>query len=252
MDLFWYIVIFSFIGGVLSLTFAALLLINKRVATTFAHYAMPFAAGALLAAVFFDLFPEGAEDGKVQIMFAAALGGIVVFFFAERFIQWFHHHHQHDGDKKDAGIPLIIIGDAIHNTLDGIAIAAAFMVSIPTGIVTTLAVAAHEIPQEIGIFGILLNKGMRRGKVLLVNVLISLTAVAAAVITYVVGSGEALPMDIIFGLSAGFLLYVALSDVIPSLHENREPVRAFKLQPILLLAGIAIVWVATILTHNLA
>ena len=250
MDLFWYIVIFSFIGGVLSLTFAALLLINKRVATTFAHYAMPFAAGALLAAVFFDLFPEGAEHGDVEVLFTATLAGIVLFFFAERFIKWFHHHHQHDGDKKDASVALIIVGDSIHNILDGVAIAAAFMVSIPTGIVTTLAVAAHEIPQEIGIFGVLLNKGMRRGKVLFVNILISLTAVAAAIATYLAGSGDALPMDVIFGLSAGFLLYVALSDIIPSLHESREPARAFKLQPFLLLAGVAVVWVATVLAHS--
>lgn len=251
MDLFWYILIFSFIGGVLSLVLAALLLINKQVATTFAHYSMPFAAGALLAAVFFDLFPEGAEHGNMELMLIATLGGIVIFFLAERFIQWFHHHHQHGTTEKDASVPLIIIGDSIHNILDGVAIAAAFMVSIPTGIVTTLAVAAHEIPQEVGIFGILLNKGMRRGKVLFVNIFISVTAVVAAVITYIAGTESALPMDIIFGLSAGFLLYVALSDIIPSLHESREPERAFKLQPLLLVAGIAIVWIVTISTHSM-
>ncbi len=248
MSLLVYIIVFSLIGGVLSLSLAALLLVNKKVAAKFASYGMPFAAGALLAAVFLDLLPEGAEQGNTETMFIAALAGILLFFFAERFIRWFHHHHQHD-TKSDPAIPLLIVGDTVHNILDGVAIAAAFLISIPTGIITTLAVAAHEIPQEIGEFGALLGKGMKRGKVLLVNILSALAATLAAVVTYFLGQTNALPLGVIFGLSAGFLLYVALSDIIPSLHENHNKKKLFDWQPFLLLAGVATVAIFSVLIH---
>lgn len=244
-----YIIIFSLIGGLLSLSLASLLLLNKKVATKFAQYGMPFAAGALLAAVFLDLLPEGAENGDTETIFIAALVGILLFFFAERFIRWFHHHHQHK--KGDPAVPLLIIGDSVHNILDGIAIAAAFLISIPTGIITTLAIAAHEIPQEVGEFGVLLGKGMRRGRVILVNILSSLMATAAAIATYFLGQTNTLPIGVIFGISAGFLLYVALSDIIPALHENHNKKRLFDWQPLLLLVGVVVVGVATYFVHSL-
>jgi len=247
VNLLVYIIIFSLIGGILSLSLAALLLVNKKIATVFASYGMPFAAGALLAAVFLDLFPEGAELGNSQTMFIASLIGILIFFLAERFIRWFHHHHQHE--EADPTVPLLIIGDTVHNILDGVAIAAAFLISIPTGIITTLAVAAHEIPQEIGEFGALLSKGVSRGKVLLLNLLSALSATAAAVATYFIGQTNTLPLGIIFGLSAGFLLYVALSDIIPSLHEKNENKKLLDWQPLLVLAGVAVVGLMSFLTH---
>lgn len=249
MDLLTYIIVFSLLGGVLSLSLATLLLVNKKVATKFASYGMPFAAGALLAAVFLDLLPEGVEQGETQTLFVVALAGILLFFLAERFIRWFHHHHQHD-HKSDPAVPLLIIGDTVHNVLDGVAIAAAFLISIPTGIVTTLAVASHEIPQEIGEFGALLGKGMKRGRVLLVNTFSALAATVAAVLTYFLGQTNALPLGVIFGLSAGFLLYVALSDIIPSLHENHNKKKLFDWQPLLLIAGVATVAAMSLIAHT--
>ena len=243
-----YIIVFSLAGGVLSLSLAALLLLNKKVAAKFASYGMPFAAGALLAAVFLDLLPEGTEQGDPETIYLAALVGILLFFLAERFIRWFHHHHQHAA-TKDPTVPLLILGDTVHNILDGVAIAAAFLISIPTGIITTLAVAAHEIPQEIGEFGALLGKGMKRGRVLFVNIMSSLVATAAAVFTYFLGQTNTLPLGVIFGLSAGFLLYVALSDIIPSLHENHNKKKLFDWQPLLLLLGVALVAGMTYLIH---
>lgn len=250
MDLLLYIIIFSLVGGLASLSLASTLLVNARIARVFARYAMPFAAGALLATVFLDLFIDGLESNDAEPVMIAALLGIVLFFFAERFIRWFHHHHTHD-KEGDPAIPLLITGDIVHNSLDGIAIAAAFLISIPAGIVTTLAVAAHELPKEVGQFGAMLGKGMSRGKVLFWNILASLSAVAAAVLTYFIGTSEALPLGAIFGLSAGFLLYVALSDIIPTLHENHNKKHLFDWQPLLLLAGIALVAVATWLVHGL-
>ena len=251
MSTLTYIIIFSLIGGLLSLSLAGLLLVNKRVAKTFEKHALSFAAGALLAAVFLDLFAEGLEHNAASTIMVAALVGILLFYLAERFIRWFHHHHQHgEPGQKDPAVPLLIIGDTVHNLLDGVAIAAAFMISIPTGIVTTLAIAAHEIPQEIGEFGILLSKGMRRSRVILVNIISALVATVAAVATYFIGQTEVLPIGVVFGLSAGFLLYVALSDIIPSLHENQNKDRLFDWQPLLLLFGVGFVALTTWLVHG--
>ena len=209
---------------------------------------MPFAAGALLAAVFLDLFAEGLEHNSADVIMMSALAGILLFFMAERFIRWFHHHHQHG--QKSPAVPLLIVGDTVHNLLDGVAIAAAFMISIPTGIITTLAVAAREIPQEVGEFGILLSKGMSRRRVIMVNILSSLVATVAAIATYFIGQTETLPLGIIFGLSAGFLLYVALSDIIPSLHENHNKKTLFDWEPAFLLLGVVVVGVAGHLVHS--
>jgi len=249
VNLLTYIIVFSLIGGLLSLSLAMSLLLNKKLSQSFAKHAMPFAAGALLAAVFLDLFAEGLEHNSADVIMMSALAGILLFFMAERFIRWFHHHHQHG--QKSPAVPLLIVGDTVHNLLDGVAIAAAFMISIPTGIITTLAVAAHEIPQEVGEFGILLSKGMSRRRVIMINILSSLVATVAAIATYFIGQTETLPLGIIFGLSAGFLLYVALSDIIPSLHENHNKKTLFDWEPAFLLLGVVVVGAAGYFVHNL-
>jgi zinc and cadmium transporter len=248
MDNLNYVIFYSLIGGVFSLVGGVLLLSRKKSAEKLAKYATPFAAGALLAAVFLDLLKEGVEQASVDTVMMAALAGMLIFFFAERFLHWFHHHHQHE--DADPSRSLIIVGDVIHNALDGVAIAAAFLISIPTGIVTTLAVAAHEIPQEIGDFGLLLAKGMSRARVLWVNVISALATTLAAVITYVLGSEDKLPIGLLLGLSAGFLLYIAASDIIPELHEQTSKKKLFDWQPILLLLGVVIVGLAINLSHN--
>ena len=215
-----------------------------------AAYATPFAAGALLAAVFMDLLKDGLEEASADTVLLSTLIGLVVFFFAERFLHWFHHHHQH-GPRNDPAVNLVIIGDIVHNALDGVAIAAAFLISVPTGIVTTMAVAAHEIPQEIGDFGLLLSKGMSRGKVLWVNIISALATTAMAVITFALGSANKLPLGFIIGISAGFLLYIATSDIIPEIHEKATNKKLFELQPILLLVGVVTVTLSIQLAHHI-
>lgn len=249
MDTLTYIIVFSLLGGVVSLIGGLILLSNKQAAKNLARYATPFAGGALLAAVFLDLLPEGIDVGDSKQVLLAALIGIVTFFLAEGFLHWFHHHHEHE-DKKDPKVWLIVAGDTLHNALDGVAIAASFLVSIPTGVVTTIAVAAHEIPQEIGDFGLLLGKGMRRKEVLLVNVLSALATTLAAVVTYVVGSERGLPLGVLLGLSAGFLLYIATSDVIPTIHQKAARKNLFDIQAVLLIAGVLVVGFATSLAHK--
>lgn len=245
-----YVIVFSLLGGVISLLGGVILLSKKTWADKLARYATPFAAGALLAAVFLDLLPEGVEQAEPYTVMLSALVGMLLFFFAERFLHWFHHHHSDEKAHKDANTSLIIVGDTLHNALDGVAIAASFLVSVPTGIITTIAVAAHEIPQEIGDFGLLLKKGMSRKKVLLVNVLSALATLFTAVLVFWLGSDSRLPLGVLLGLSAGFLLYIAASDIIPTIHDETPKDKLFDIRPILLLFGAVLVGLTINLAHS--
>lgn len=250
MDNYLILILFSLIGGVFSLAGGVFLLSRKGMERKLALYATPFAAGALLAAVFTDLLPEGLEMGEPKTVLISALVGILIFFIAERFLRWFHHHHVDEDEKKDPTVSLIVAGDTMHNALDGVAIAAAFLVSIPTGIVTTIAVAAHEIPQEIGDFGLLLSKGLKKKKVIIINVLSSLATTVAAVITYAHGSDDQLPVGVLLGLSAGFLLYIALSDIIPTIHAKTDASKIIQTQTVLLLVGVIVVALSVNAAHE--
>ena len=151
MTLF-YLILAIVIGSAISLLGGALLLRAKKRRDLAIMLTLPFGAGALLAAAFFDLLPEAFELGEPRQLLLWALGGFTLFFVLERCASWFHHHHDHDpaAHKDTQQRRLIVIGDIMHNAIDGLAIGAAFLVSIPTGIVTTLAVSAHEIPKELG------------------------------------------------------------------------------------------------------
>lgn len=242
------VIFYSLIGGLFSLVGGSIMLSNKKLAKKLAEYGMPFAAGALLSAVFLDLLREGLENGSADSVLLATLIGILLFFFAERFLHWFHHHHQHG--NHDPSKSLVIVGDTVHNALDGIAIAAAFLISVPTGIITTIAVAAHEIPQEIGDFGLLLAKGMKRKNVLIVNIISSLATTLVAVITFSLGKNSNIPIPVLLGLSAGFLLYIAMSDVIPTIHEKASNKKLLELQPVLMLLGAVLVAISVQTAHK--
>jgi zinc and cadmium transporter len=251
----WQVIFFSLIGGVFSLVGGVILLAKKTWARGLAKFATPFAAGALLAAAFCDLLPEAEHEGDIERALIGTLAGILGFFLVERFLHWFHHHHGDEGEAeieaRDHKVPLIIIGDTLHNALDGVAIAAAFLVSPSVGIITTLAVAAHEIPQEIGDFGLLLHKGLSRGKTLLVNFLSALATLATAVVFWVLGQNFAMPLDFILGLIAGFFVYIAVSDIIPDIHAH-EKKRFMGWQSVLLIAGAIVVAIATETLHHIA
>ena len=242
------VIFYSLIGGMFSLVGGVLVLSHKKLAEGLAAYATPFAAGALLSAVFLDLLKDGLEVASADIVLMSCLIGVVAFFFAERFLHWFHHHHQH-GNQHDPTVSLIIIGDSVHNALDGVAIASAFLISVPTGIVTTMAVAAHEIPQEVSDFGLLLARGLSRTKALWSNVFSSLLTTLMAVITFAVGNNHSLPVGILIGVSAGFLLYIATSDIIPQIHEQATNKRLLEWQPVLLLVGVLTVALSIQLAH---
>jgi len=252
MSSIYEVIFYSLIGGLFSLVGGLLLLSSKKRAEKLTMYATPFAAGALLSAAFVDLLPEALHDGDRALTFA--LVGILGFFVLERFLRWFHHHHEHEDEPKanharDPNASLIIIGDILHNFIDGIAIAAGFLVDPSTGVVVTLAVAAHEIPQEIGDFALLLHKGLTRKQVLVVNVVSALFTTLAAVIFFQLGQNLVLPLDIILGVVAGFFVYIAVSDIIPSIHANESKGIAGP-QTLLLILGALIVGLVTSILHD--
>lgn len=224
MTEYFYVILFSLIGGLFSLIGGLILLANKKVAKKVGYFATPFAAGALLGAAFFDLLPEALEINHSKTTFYWVVGGIILFFLLEHYLHWFHHHHDHSGKNKQkkTTAPLIIIGDTVHNFIDGIIIGAAFLINIPAGIATTLAIAAHEIPQEIGDFGVLLKRGMRRLHVLFWNVISALATLVAALLTFWLGDSSALPLGPIFALAAGLFIYIAASDLIPTIHDDAK------------------------------
>lgn len=238
--LFW-----SLVGSVFSLLGGVLLLGSARARKAAIRFGLPFGAGALLAAAFAGLLPEAVEGSDVYTTGLYVLGGFLAFFVLERFLGWFHHHedeHHHHGaaaNRNKTHQWLVIIGDTLHNAIDGVAIGAAFLVSPAAGIGTALAVAAHEIPQEIGDFSILLGKGMRPARVILVNVLSAFATVAAALATFVLAGAAEFNPAALLAIAAGFFVYIAASDIIPDIHE--KPRREGNIQAAMLLIGVAII-----------
>ncbi len=245
------LIIAALFGSVVSLIGGVYLLYGKWGAAKLQKIAVPFAAGALLAAAFVDLLPEAMEGGDAHTVSLVVLGAFLVFFLLERTLTWFHHHHEHEHKNQQhrRNASLIIVGDTLHNFIDGLAIGAAFLVSPVTGVITTIAVAAHEIPQEIGDFGLLLSKGMKKGRVLLVNLLSALATLVAAVLVF--GFGGSLPVSesVLLAITAGFFIYIAASDIIPTIHAEPKR-RTANAQAGILLVGVAFVGMTTTLVHE--
>lgn len=247
------ILLYTFIGSLAALIGGLIILSKEKLAVKISHFLSSFAAGILLGTAFFDLLPEAIHEGEelgIDALFWALIG-IIVFFLIERSIHWFHHHedyHEHLRESKTT-IPLIIIGDTMHNFIDGIIIAATFMTNPQLGIVTTLAVFAHELPQEVGDFGLLLHKGLKRKNIIIVNILSAAVAFIGAIATYLLGSMIEGYVPILLAITAGFFIYIATSDLIPEIHhENRKGFAVT--ESILLIMGIAVMWfVATLLGH---
>lgn len=231
-----------------------LILLASKKRAKLAEYATAFAAGALLASALLDMFPEAAaESGDVALTAGFVLIGIVAFFLMEVCLTWFHRHSEHNkhGETKstDPVVPMVVVGDTVHNFIDGVAIAAGFLMSPASGVVVTLAVAAHEIPQEVGDFGLLLHKGVKRSKVLLINVMSSLATVVAAVVFYLIGDALTISFAPALGLVAGFFIYIAASDIIPSIHSDKKQKSKIS-KALLVVLGILTVWLAITTLHG--
>jgi len=238
-----YILIFTFIGSILSLLGSFFLIFKKTITESFSAYLVSFAAGVLLAFAFLDLLPEARETAGELNFFIPALLGFIAFFLIERYLRLFHHHHGH-GEKTPTA--LVLVGDGVHNFIDGVAITASFLTSIPLGIVTSLAVAAHEIPQEIADMGILLSNGLSKTKALFYNFLSALTALLGVVLAYYFAEIIEGNLYIFLSLTAGFFIYISASDLIPSLHEQELKDKSFQYILVFLL-GVVLVFTSGLL-----
>ncbi len=201
-------------------------------------YLVSFSAGALLGDVFIHILPEimGGETALQTGWYI--LFGIMLFFVLERVLIWHHSHSSHK-EEVHAVVHLTIVGDALHNFLDGVAIAAAFVVSVPIGIATATAVIFHEIPQEIGQFAILVHGGWSRRKALFYNFFSALTAVAGALLVLLFSQNFAGASTALLGVGAASFIYIAMSDLIPELQKEQH-IRRFILQLVWMVAGIAV------------
>jgi zinc and cadmium transporter len=205
-------------------------------------YLISFSAGALLGDTFIHLLPEIAEKTGFTLKTSfSILGGIAIFFALEKIIRWDHcHRHVTEESHVHPFAYMNLVGDAFHNFLDGIIIAASYLVSIPAGVATTIAVALHEIPQEIGDFGVLLQGGFTKTKALLLNFASALIAIIGAIITIFVGAKIQNIELFLIPIAAGGFIYIAGSDLIPEIHKHSDKIHQGILQLLAFLLGIAV------------
>ena len=236
-------------GGVISIAIAALFALSAP--ASWVPALVSFAIGTLLGAVFLEILPHAiGSAGNLQALLATVLAGILGFFVLEKLVLWRHCHiedceaHDHHADPNDSGRSglMIIIGDGFHNFVDGILIAAAFLQSTELGVVTAAAIIAHEIPQEIGDFVILLHSGYSKLAALALNLLSSLAMLVGALLAYFTLQVAQEWIGTVLALAAASMIYVAVADLIPGLHRRPE-LRATAQQVGLIALGVALIWV---------
>lgn len=230
-----------------ALTGVAFLAVNHRLLKMITPVLVSFSAGALLGDVFIHILPEMAEDGATETAWLIVLGGILASFILEKFIHWHHCHMSSDCEEHYHPVGTMnLVGDLMHNAIDGVLIAGSYLAGIEVGIATTVAVLLHEIPQEISDVGVLMHSGYSRGRAVLFNALTGLTAIGGAIIVVLAGTTvEAVPMFLV-PFAAGNFLYIAGSDLIPELHKETAAPKSL-LQLAGILAGIAFMFALTVL-----
>ena len=242
MSVLGWIVLASIVGGAISVAAAALALLVRA---AWIPTLVSFAIGALLGAAFLEVIPHAFERGTPHAAATSILAGILGFFLLEKLLIWRHSHEEDGAPHAHPHAPahgrsgtMVVVGDTIHNFFDGVLIAAAFLQSTQLGIITALAIVAHEIPQEVGDFLVLLHSGYSRAKALWLNLLSSSATLAGGVLGYF-----ALPVflgleQVLLGIVAASMIYVAVADLIPGLHRRPE-LGATLAQTLLIAAGIA-------------
>lgn len=253
MTLLW-IVLASLAGGVLSVGAAAVALVLRK---KWIPMLVSFAVGTLLGAAFLDVIPHAFAEGDPGTVAAAILAGILGFFLLEKLLLWRHSHDHGEGEAEAparhhehtrAGA-LIVVGDTIHNFVDGVLIAAAFLQSPQLGLVTAIAIVAHEIPQEVGDFLILLHSGYSKAKAFVLNILSSLGTLVGGVLGYYALGGFEAWEPVLLGVVAASMIYVAVADLIPGLHKRPELGQTAQ-QAVLIVSGVGLIaLVGALLAH---
>lgn len=205
--------------SILSLVGVVTFFIKNKTVNKITLYLVAFSTGALIGGAFLHLLPEAIESSDSFTPFIYLIIGISVFFILERFLKW-HHCHKDSDCKVHTFTYMSLIGDGLHNFIDGLIIVSAFSISKEAGIATAIAVAAHELPQELGDFGVLIHGGFSRTKALFWNFISSLTAIAGAVVGYLLISSFHNITSFLLPFAAGGFVYIAMSDLVPELHKQ--------------------------------
>ena len=234
------------VGGLL--VAGILLLFGPEVRNRAVPSLVSYAVGTLLGAAALGLMPQALETLSPQRAFAALLGGILTFFVLEKLVLLRHCHDDAECKVHESTVTLVIIGDAVHTFVDGVAIAATTLISVPLGISTALAAIAHEIPQEAGDFGILLSAGYSRKKALMLNATSALGGVAGALAMLLLGSAMPNVAPYVLAFAAGNFLYVAMADLIPHLHRGETNSTSVR-QVILIALGLLTIALVDQLLH---
>jgi zinc and cadmium transporter len=244
MPLLLWIILFTLLGGALSaLAASVFLLASEKLRARVLPHLVSFATGALLGAALLGLLPHAIDDagqGSTHRIGMTLLAGLLIFFVLEKMV---HDHH-----RDAASASLILIGDTFHNVLDGVLIAAAFMTDLHLGIVTAIAVTAHEIPQEVGDLAILLHGGMSKAKAFALNLITSVSSVVGGIGAYFALASIQHLLPYALTVAASSFLYIAVADLIPGLHRRVDPGSGVK-QFVLIVLGIGIIYVSHLLAH---
>ncbi len=239
--IFFYALISVTVVSLLSLLGAIFIVFQRKLIESLTTYMLAFSSGILLGTTFYDLIPEGYIHIQESI-YTWVIVGVVTFFILEKFIHWHTHVEEAEVDKgsKKHVAYLTLIGDGIHNFLDGAIIGVTFLTSIPLGITTTIAVVAHEVPHELGDFFLLIYGGFSNKKALWYNFLSALTAILGTIIIFVFSKEILRFSPYLVGFAAGNFLYIAASDLIPELHQKHHVVTSI-IQTVCLVASIILI-----------
>lgn len=247
----------SLLGGILSLAGAGAIAFSAR--ASWVPMLISYAVGTLLGAVFLEILPEALELARSPAhLTATVLFGILLFFVLEKLVLWRHCHeesceahdpHPHQGEDHGRSGMMIMVGDTFHNFVDGVIIAAAFLTSTELGIVTALAIIAHEIPQEVGDFVILLHSGYSRRQAIVFNALTSAATLLGGVLGYYALQTAQGLVPALLGLAAASMIYVSVADLIPGLHRRPE-LLATAQQVLLITLGIGSIWLVGEVVHG--
>lgn len=219
------ILFFTFLATIVSLFLVAILLLHKTLIQKISFSLVAFAAGSLLATGFLDTMKEAVAQAGDSVFLWVTLS-IAVFFLIERMFI-FLHHHDDESEKLRMPTAFLLFGDAMHNFIDGMSIAASFLAGFPVGIVTSVAVFVHEIPHELGDFGILIHKGWGRGKVLWFNIFTGFAAILGALFGYFLGSEFKHAVPLLLAITTGNFIYLSATDLLPEIHHKAEKNLAF-------------------------
>lgn len=219
--------IYSFVGvivvSLISLVGVFSISVKDEVLRKYLNFFISLAIGALLGDAFIHLIPEAIEKGiNMNLVGVLVIAGILLFFGIEKFIHWHHHGEDKETEHIHPVGKMILFTDGFHNMLDGVIIGASFLVSIPVGVATTLAVILHEIPQEIGDFAVLIHAGYTRKKALIFNFLSALMSLIGLIIVFIFGNILENPSIWFMPIAAGGFIYISVADLIPELHKTKK------------------------------